>query len=370
MNTPTKTQLPIPPHFNPEEVGYVWRVPYQQRAKEAREWANKYNIKPSSEDKTRICLLLIDVQNTFCIPEFELFVGGKSGTGAVDDNVRLCEFLYGNLGKITKIIPTMDTHTAMQIFHPIFWVNAAGEHPTPSATNITPADIEKGVWKVNPGVARQVLQRGEPQRQMPTEGNPPAALAPQRTGSSSLGYNYEFLEKHAYHYVKQLSQDGKYPLTVWPYHSMLGGIGHALVSAVEEAVFFHSIARQTQTQFEIKGNHPLTENYSVLRPEVLESFDQRQIGQKNTHLIQQLLDFDCVIIAGQAKSHCVAWTVDDLLTEIQQIDSNLAKKVYLLEDCTSPVVVPGVVDYSEAAEAAFERFAASGMHLVQSTQSI
>ncbi|QDL11896.1 isochorismatase [Brasilonema octagenarum UFV-E1] len=340
MNDMTKTQLPIPPHFNPEEVGYVWRVPYQQRAEQAREWANKYNIKPSSEDITRICLLLIDVQNTFCIPEFELFVGGKSGTGAVDDNVRLCEFVYGNFGVITKIIPTMDTHTAMQIFHPIFWVNAAGEHPTPSATNITPADIEKGVWKVNLGVA------------------------------ASLGYNYEFLEKHAYHYVKQLSQDGKYPLTVWPYHSMLGGIGHALVSAVEEAVFFHSIARQTQTQFEIKGNHPLTENYSVLRPEVLQSFDQRHIGQKNTHLIQQLLDFDCVIIAGQAKSHCVAWTVDDLLTEIQQIDSNLAKKVYLLEDCTSPVVVPGVVDYSEAADAAFERFAASGMHLVQSTQSI
>lgn len=340
MNTPTKTQLPIPPHFNPEKVGYVWRVPYQQRAKEAREWANKYNIKPSSEEKTRICLLLIDVQNTFCIPEFELFVGGKSGTGAVDDNVRLCEFIYGNLGVITKVIPTMDTHTAMQIFHPIFWINSAGEHPTPSATSITPADIEKGVWKVNPGVA------------------------------ASLGYNYEFLEKHAYHYVKQLSQDGKYPLTVWPYHSMLGGIGHALVSAVEEAVFFHCIARQTQTQFEIKGNHPLTENYSVLRPEVLESFDQRQIVQKNMRLIQELLEFDAVIIAGQAKSHCVAWTVDDLLTEIQQIDSRLAKKVYLLEDCTSPVVVPGVVDYAEAADAAFERFATSGMHLVQSTQSI
>ncbi|AHJ28338.1 Nicotinamidase [Nodularia spumigena CCY9414] len=26
----------------------------------------------------------------------------------------------------------------------------AGEHPTPAATNITPADIENGIWKVNP----------------------------------------------------------------------------------------------------------------------------------------------------------------------------------------------------------------------------
>ena len=34
-------------------------------------------------------------------------------------------------------------------------------------------------------------------------------------------------------------QSGKYELTVWPFHALLGGIGHALVSAVEEAIFFH-----------------------------------------------------------------------------------------------------------------------------------
>ena len=33
---------------------------------------------------------------------------------------------------------------------------------------------------------------------------------------------------------------------------MLGGIGHALVSAVEEAIFFHNIARHSQTEFKIK----------------------------------------------------------------------------------------------------------------------
>ena len=85
---------------------------------------------------------MIDVQNTFCIPGFELFVGGQSGNGAVEDNKRLCEFIYRNLGSISAIAPTLDTHTAMQIFHPIFWINAAGIHPTPAATNITPKDIE------------------------------------------------------------------------------------------------------------------------------------------------------------------------------------------------------------------------------------
>ncbi len=148
------------------------------------------------------------------------------------------------------------------------------------------------------------------------------------------------------------------------------GIGHSLVSAIEEALFFHNIARHSQTNFEIKGGNPLTENYSVLRPEVLDDASGRPIAQKNSRFIQKLLEFDAVIIAGQAKSHCVAWTIDDLLTEIQAQDPKLAKKVYLLEDCTSPVVIPGVVDFTDQANAAFQRFADAGMHLVKSTEPI
>jgi len=45
----------------------------------------------------------------------------------------------------------------------------------------------------------------------------------------------------------------------------------------------------------------------------------------------------------------------------------LVEKVYLLEDCTSPVVVPGVVDYTEKADTAFKRFEDAGMHVVRST---
>ncbi|WP_445244346.1 isochorismatase [Microcoleus sp. OTE_8_concoct_300] len=336
-----KTQLPTPDYFDTKKVSKVWRVPYQERAAEAKEWAEEYSIQPATSDTNQICLLIIDAQNTFCLPEFELFVGGRSGSGAVDDNLRLCEFIYRNLNAITTIAPTMDTHTAMQIFHPIFWINEAGEHPLPAATSITLEDVQQGIWKVNPAVAHSIANG-----------------------------NYSALQKHALHYVKKLSEDGKYPLTIWPYHSMLGGIGHALVSAVEEAIFFHSIARNSQALFEIKGGNPLTENYSVLRPEVLDGPDGNSIAHKNASFIDKLLGFDAIIIAGQAKSHCVAWTIDDLLTEILARDRKLAKKVYLLEDCTSPVVVPGVVDFTEQADAAFQRFAAAGMNVVKSTQLI
>lgn len=330
----------IPEFFDRASVGSVWRVPYQQRAIDAEQWAKQHNLPPASRDRVRVCLLAIDVQNTFCIPDFELYVGGRSGTGAVEDNIRLCEFIYCNLGSITEIAPTMDTHTAMQIFHPIFWINQAGEHPIPAATLIPYEAVQKGEWRVNPAVA------------------------------ASLKTDYDTLNDHALHYTKQLTDEGKYPLTIWPYHSMLGGIGHALVSAVEEAMFFHCIARKSQTNFEIKGNNPLTENYSVLRPEVLTTVGGGLLAQKNSQLIDKLLQFDAVIIAGQAKSHCVAWTIDDLLTEIQAYDSSLTQKVYLLEDCTSPVVVPGVVDYTEQADQAYARFADAGMHLVKSTDAI
>ena len=124
-------QLPIPPHFDPGAVGKVWRVPYQQRAEEAAAWARRHNVAPAATDRDRVCLVIVDCQNTFCIPEFELFVAGRSGVGAVEDNVRLCEFIYRNLGAITETVPTMDTHTAIQIFHPMFWINSAGEHPKP-----------------------------------------------------------------------------------------------------------------------------------------------------------------------------------------------------------------------------------------------
>ncbi|MDB9493170.1 isochorismatase [Spirulina major CS-329] len=341
MSLTITTQLPIPSFFDPQSLREVWRVPYQDRAQQAQDWAKLHGITPAAKDTTRLCLMAIDVQNTFCLPTFELFVGGRSGTGAIDDNGRLCEFIYRNLNRITEIAPTLDTHTAMQIFHPIFWVNDAGEHPIPAATMITYEDVCNGVWKVNPGMTY-----------------------------SLAGGHYLALQKHALHYVKQLSDEGKYPLTVWPYHSMLGGIGHAIASAVEEALFFHAIARHSQTRFEIKGGNPLTENYSVLRPEVLTGADGRPIAQKNTRFIQKLLDFDAVVIAGQAKSHCVAWTIDDLLTEIQAQDPTLAQKVYLLEDCTSSVVVPGVVDFTDQGNAAFQRFADAGMHLVKSTDPI
>ena len=333
MKTPV---LPTPDFFDVNKVGTVWRIPYEERAIQARDWARQHGLQPASADSTRTWLMLIDVQNTFCIPEFELYVGGRSGRGAVEDNTRLCEFIYRNLGNITHITATMDTHMTMQVFHAIFFVDAEGNHPAPY-TDIHAAELHDGKWRFNPALASQF------------------GIAP------------EYGQQMMLHYAEELEKKGKYALTIWPYHAMLGGIGHALVSSVEEAIFFHTVARLAQPDFEIKGNKPFTEHYSVIGPEVLTGPMGETLGTHNQKFIQQLQQFDKLIIAGQAKSHCVAWTISDLLEDVAMIDLGLAEKVYLLEDCTSPVVVPNVVDHTDAADAAFERFAKAGMNIVKST---
>jgi nicotinamidase-related amidase len=313
-------ELPLPPHWDAGRVEEVWRVPYEERAEAAEEWARQHGIEPARNDSRRICLVVVDAQNTFCTPGFELFV-----PGAPDDNRRLCEFVYRNLGAITTIVPTLDTHRAFQIFHPAWLVDADGRHPPPY-TLVSAEDVARGVWRA-----------ADPAQQ-----------------------------EHLLLYVRSLEAGGRYRLTVWPYHAMLGGIGHALVSAVDEAVFFHGTARRSQPAFEIKGDNPLTEHYSVLGPEVTRGIWGEEIGKRNVRLLEELLGYDVIVIAGQAKSHCVAWTIDDLLGDARV----LAERVYLLEDCTSPVVVSGSVDYTEEADAAFARFAGAGMHVVRSTDPL
>ncbi len=332
--------LPLPSFADLAAVDRVSRVPYQQRADEARAWAQSHGLRPAAHDTRRTALLLVDVQNSFCLPGFELFVAGRSGRGAVEDCARIAGFLYRNLDRITQVVVTLDTHTAAQIFHPIFWVDARGAHPAPH-TVISAEDVGAGRWRVNPEIA--------------------GAVSP---------YARFDVEGWARHYVRRLAEGGKYPLVVWPYHSMVGGIGHALVSAVEEAVFFHAIARRSPTRVEIKGRNALTENYSALRPEVADDERGETIEPANEALVDHLLSFDDVIVAGEAKSHCVAWTVEDLLNEARARDPRLARRIVLLDDCASAVVVPGVVDFTEQAEAAYARFAEAGARRARSTDPI
>lgn len=341
-----KSPLPLPALFDGTRAAdYAYRPDAAQLATAAAEWRARHAIKPAAADETRVHLLLIDVQKDFCFPEGTLYVAGRSGTGAIDDSRRIAELVYRNLGAITDITTTMDTHLAYQIFFPDFWLDRA-DKPLSAHRTISSDQIASGDVRPNPAIAKWLCNG-----------------------------NYAWLCKQVLHYARELERAGKYQLYLWPPHCLLGSDGHALAGVIHEARLFHAYARTAQSTVEVKGGNPLTENYSVLRPEVLSRFDGAPLGQRNTQFVQTLLAADAVVIAGQAASHCVKSTIDDLLDEIAAKDPALAKKVYLVTDCMSAVTVPDgkggfAVDFTAQADAALQKFADAGMHLVRSTDPI
>ena len=346
MPAKTSSPLPLPPFYDPRSAAQFAYAPDQGRLfAAAAEWKKAHAIAPAASDKRAVHLLLIDVQKDFCFPEGSLYVAGRSGSGAVDDSRRIAELVYRNLPAITSITTTLDTHFAYQIFFPSFWLGK-DDAPLHAHREITSEQIESGEVRPDPAMAKWLCNG-----------------------------NYGWLLAQVKHYCRELEKAGKYKLWLWPPHCLLGSDGHALAGAVHEARLFQSYVRGAQSGCEIKGGNPLTENYSVLRPEVLTRHDGPPLAQRNTQFLKTLLAADAVVIGGQAASHCVKSSIDDLLSEIVAIDAALARKVYLLTDCMSAVAVPDgkggiAVDFTQQAEAALQRFADAGMHLVKSTEPI
>jgi len=349
-----RTRTPqLPSFFDPLNAGkWSYSPDLRKLFVGAQGYREQLGIKAASTDKFKVHLLIIDGQKDFCFPEGTLYVGGRSGTGAVDDSRRIAEFIYRNMGVISEITPTMDTHFPFQIFSPSFWLDEA-EKPLLPHDMIT-EDLT-------------ILRMGSPAgKAMP---NPAVA------GFICNG-NYSWLRRQAQHYCEALAKGGRYQLYIWPEHCMLGSDGHALVGVIQEARMFHSYVRQMQSAAEVKGGNPLTENYSVFSPEVLTRFDgEAPLASKNARFIRTLMDADATVIAGQAASHCVKSSIDHFLEEILAQDPTLAKKVYVLRDCTSAVAVPNpaggfFIDFTPQAEDAFKRYAAAGMNVVNSTDPI
>lgn len=337
-------ELPPPPFFDARHSEAAGYGPDAQRLFLLAEgWRREHSIRSSASDARTVHLLLIDEQKDFCFPSGALYVGGRSGRGAMDDSARLASFIHRNLARITELTCTLDTHLPFQIFFPSFWLLPDGTAPAPHRA-VTAEDLAAGRIRVNPGVAAVVA-----------------------------GGDLPWLEKQVLHYCSALERAGKYTLWLWPPHCLLGSDGHALAGVVQEARLFHSYCRGTRAALVTKGLHPLTENYSVFSPEVLTTFDARRLAERNAGLLDGLLAADKLLIAGQASSHCVRSSVDDLLQAIQERAPKLAGKVYLLTDCMSAVTVPDgsggfSADFTADAEAALARFAEAGMHLVKSTE--
>lgn len=317
----------VPSFYEPKRVAEVYLERAAIVADAADEMRKKRGIKPSAQDKFRIAAFGIDCQVGFATPGASLFV-----PGAVEDTTRTIEWIYANLDKITALHFSMDTHRVFQIFHPAWWVDADGKHPAPF-TPIFHEDVRAGKWQ-------------------------------------PIAHPKEALE-----YTKKLEATGKYVLTIWPYHTLLGGISHALVPALMEAAIFHAVARNQQTHFETKGTHALTENYSVMSPEVQE-LGGKSVGAFNAPFFRMLMEYDRIYVFGQAKSHCVLSTLQDLRAHIEQTDKSLLEKVWILEDAMSPVPPPPIdplppaLDFPKIADRAIDEFRKAGMRVVKTSDPI
>ena len=236
--------------------------------------------------KSKICLLAIDVQMDFCSPKGSLFVPGGD-----QDAERLSKFVNRMGKRLSDIHVTLDSHRCMQIFFERFWLDSKGNHPQPF-TLISAEDVESGKWKCfNP--AWQPL---------------------------------------ALNYVKQLAKNGRYPLYVWPYHTIIGSTGAALVPSFSDALIKWEKDNFGCVNYVCKGSNLMTENYSIYKADVIDPSDP--LTMPNTDLLTVLQSADEVLIAGEALSHCVANSVTDICTDFGE--ENI-KNIILLTDTSSNV---------------------------------
>jgi nicotinamidase/pyrazinamidase len=238
----------------------------------------------------KIHLLVIDPQVDFCDPTGSLYV-----PGAEKDMERLSQMVKRIGNKVSQIHVTLDSHRFGDIAHANFWKDSNGNHPNPF-TLISVADVEKGKWTTS--VAGLFTK----------------ALA----------------------YVKALDKGGKFPLVIWPNHCLIGSRGTQVLPVLFDALTEWEANKPGRyCNYVTKGSNPLTEHYSVFAAEVVDPSDPST--QLNTELIGLLADPDVtqILVAGEAKSHCVRNSLYDLIQNFP--DPKYAHKMVILEDAMSSV---------------------------------
>jgi nicotinamidase-related amidase len=261
----------------------------------------------------RIELLVIDPQVDFCDPAR----GALYVPGAEHDMARLAAMVRRLKGKLDDVHVTLDSHHFIHIAHPIFWKDSKGAHP-PAFTSISRAEVEEGVWTPTvPGMYRRALD-----------------------------------------YVRRLEQNGRYGLTVWPPHCLIGSPGHAVFPDLFAALTEWE-TRFAFVDYVTKGSNILTEHYSAVQADVPDPSDAST--QINTRLVQTLEQADLVAIAGEARTHCLANTVRDIANAFG--DDSFVSKLVLLTDASSDI--PG---FEPHAQDFMREMAGRGMQLSTTTE--
>jgi nicotinamidase/pyrazinamidase len=260
-------------------------------------------------------LLIIDPQNDFCDRRGTLFV-----PGADEDMPRLADFVRAARQLLAEIVVTLDSHPSVAIERPTFWKRGDGGPVTPF-TQITHAQVAAGEYTpIDASLRSRVLD-----------------------------------------YLQALEAQGRYKLMVWPIHCVIGAWGHNIHDAVLEAIGEWEFQVQRGAFKVLKGQNPLTEQYSAVRAEVPSPDDPRT--QTNYELIDRCRPKSgLLLVAGEAASHCVSATLEHLFEEFSTEEIS---RVVLLEDCMS-----AVTGFESDAVAFCERAVARGARSLTSAQAL
>ncbi|HPS12399.1 MAG TPA: hypothetical protein PLB87_03925 [Prolixibacteraceae bacterium] len=255
-------------------------------------------------------LLIIDAQYDFCNPKGSLFVDGADA-----DMKRLSDWIRTNKADIDHIAITMDSHPVNDISHPSFWQDSNGKFPNPY-TPISLQDIKEGRW-----VPR-------------------------------------FFANEAIHYIESLENQGEFGHFIWPYHCLSGSRGAAIDENIMDALI--EWARDGKFYDVItKGTCPLTEHFGVFRANI--PIADRPETQLNQKLINTLDRFQHIYLAGEAKSHCIA----NSLKQVMEVAPLLAQKFIILYDCMSDVAGLG-----HLGAPIFEKARKMGVPFIQTTDQL
>jgi nicotinamidase-related amidase len=129
--------------------------------------------------------------------------------------------------------------------------------------------------------------------------------------SKCIYYNHIYTQDHCLKYTAALEERQRFVLTIWPEHCIQYSEGQKVYPILATALEQWSKHNHKEVLYIEKGLHPLTEMYSALQAEV--PIDGDESTALNQALLSQLQQSKRLLICGQARSHCVNYTVRDLV---------------------------------------------------------
>jgi nicotinamidase/pyrazinamidase len=283
-------------------------------------------------------LLLVDIQRDF-------HPGGSLAIPTANEDAdRIAALIRAHGPQLQRIVATLDSHHKLHIAHPQFWTNADGTSSPSPFTIISASDIESGKWKPRPSVKLPLDQLLD----KTIFENATAVLMDDGTAIDATKYCLE--------YARRLEAKGRFQICIWPEHCLIGTEGHAMVPAVRQALDDWSVETGASVEFVMKGENLLTEMYSALAADVPVSAETSFNRKLHDSLLKRS---DKLLVCGQAMSHCVNYTVRDI---VEHASKEETRKIVLLTDCAS--AVPG---FEAAAEAFQADMKAAGVLLLPST---